>query len=70
MEHQAHHKRELLFLIGFLVLFFIIFIMGFLDIKRGIAVFGIGLPVLVEDLTIIVLSFLAMLQVAWVILRY
>ncbi|MBU0627722.1 MAG: hypothetical protein KKC75_00910 [Nanoarchaeota archaeon] len=70
MEHKEHHKREILFLIGFLILFLIIFLIGFVDIKRGIPVFGIGLPVVVENMTVIILSFLAMVQVTWIILRY
>ncbi len=70
MRHKEHHKREILFFSGFLILFFIIFIIGFLDIRRGVPVFGIGLPVFVEDVIVLVLSFLAMIQVVWHILRY
>jgi len=71
MEQREHHKRELLFLIGFLIMFLIIFVIAFLNLKRGVPVFGIsGLPYIVEDMIIIVLSFIAIIKVVWHIIFY
>jgi len=54
---EKHHKKELWFLIGFLLVFFLLFIIALSDTKRGIPVFNIGIPYLVEDIVILVLSF-------------
>lgn len=70
MEHKEHHKRELLFLIGFLILFFIISAIALLNLRRGIPVFGIGLPYLIEDGIIIILSIIATIKIIWHIAAY
>ena len=70
MEHKEHHKREVFFLIGFLIIFFVIFIIALMDLKRGLPVFGIGLSYFTEDAIILVLSLLAMAKVVWHIIVY
>lgn len=68
MEHNDHHKRELKFLISFLVIFMIIFMIALVNIRRGTTIFGLGLPYLIEDGIILVLSFLSIVKVFWNIL--
>ncbi|MBW2974677.1 hypothetical protein KY366_03070 [Candidatus Woesearchaeota archaeon] len=70
MEHKEHHRREISFLIFFLMIFLIIFVMALLDMRRGIPVFGIGLPYMIEDVTILVLSVIAMIKAVWHIVTY
>lgn len=65
MEHTAHHKREVLFLVGFMILFFLIFIIALSDIKRKVPVFGIGLSYKTEDITVMALSFIGIIKVIW-----
>ncbi len=70
MEHKEHHKREMFFLIGFLIIFFVIFIIALLNLRRGVPVFGIGLPYLIEDIIILILSLIAIIKILWYIVRY
>ncbi len=65
MEHKEHHRREMLFLIGFLLLFFIIFLIALLASVRRVAIFGLGLPYMVEDLIVLILAFAAIIKVLW-----
>lgn len=70
MEQREHHKRELLFLIGFLIVFFIIFVIALLNLRRGIPLFSIGLSPATEDTIILVLSLIAMIKVMGHIVVY
>ena len=65
MEHKDHHKRELKFLIVFLVVFLLIFILALIDLKRGVPMFNLGLPYLIENWIVLLLSFLSIVRVFW-----
>ncbi|MBW2988804.1 hypothetical protein KY358_00640 [Candidatus Woesearchaeota archaeon] len=70
MEHKEHHRREIAFLVSFLVMFFIIFAIALIDIRRGIPVFGIGIPYMAENITVLAISMIAMVKVLWHIVVY
>lgn len=65
MKHKEHHARELVFLMALLVLFALFLLVGVVNIRRGLPVFGIGIGYFVEDGLIILLSFLAVLRILW-----
>jgi uncharacterized RDD family membrane protein YckC len=68
MEHKLHHKRELKFLISFLIVFLFIFVLALINLKRGIPLFGLGLPNMLENWIILVLSILSLIKIFWNIL--
>jgi len=65
MEHREHHKRELKFFIVFIIIFFLAFILALVNLKKGIPIFGLGLPYLLEDWIVLVLSFFAIIKFFW-----
>ena len=65
MEYKDHHRRELKFLVGFLVVFLLIFILALIDLKRGVPMFNLGLPYLIENWIVLLLSFLSIVRVFW-----
>jgi len=65
MEDKDHHRRELKFLVGFLVVFLLIFILALIDLKRGVPMFNLGLPYLIENWIVLLLSFLSIVRVFW-----
>jgi hypothetical protein len=70
MVQKAHHRREILFLIGFMLIFLILMIISFVNINRSTPVFGLGISYLTEDIIILILSFLGILKVIWHIITY
>jgi len=67
---SEHHRKEVLFLIGFLLAFFVVFFITFLNIRRGTPVFGMGMPVMAENILIIILSVIGIVKVIWHIIAY
>lgn len=70
MEDKDHHTRELAFLMVLLVLFALFLLTAVIDATRGLPVFGIGIGYLVEDILIVLLSFLAILKILWHIIAH
>ena len=62
-------KREMVFLVSFLLLFGIIFLVILLNQRRHLPVLGLGIDYEVENWTFLVLSLLAILRVFWMIVR-
>jgi hypothetical protein len=67
---KASHNRELALLICLLILFALIFLLAFVNLKRGVAVFNLGIPYVIEDLLIIILSILSIGKIAWIIAEH
>jgi hypothetical protein len=67
---KSPHKRELALLIVLLIVFSILFIIGMLNFQKKLPVFSIGLPYYIEDLLIIVLSFLSIIRIFWAIIKH
>ncbi len=70
MDHITHHKRELIFLISFLLLFGIFFLLAMLNLRRHIPTFGIGIDYQTENWIVMILSFLAVIKVVVLIIKY
>jgi hypothetical protein len=64
MHDKQHHKREIIFLVTLMVLFGVIFLFAFLDLKRGIAIMGV-LPAQIEDIIIMLFSVAAIMKCIW-----
>ncbi|MDO8481115.1 MAG: hypothetical protein Q7S65_04850 [Nanoarchaeota archaeon] len=63
-------KRELGLLISLLVLFALLFFAGMMNLKRGTALFGIGVAPMVENLLVILLSLAGIARVFFAILKH
>jgi uncharacterized RDD family membrane protein YckC len=70
MEQKEHHKREIMFLMSFLIIFLILIAIAMLNLKRGTPVFGLGISYFTEDIIILLLSLLGIIKVAWHIITY
>jgi len=55
-------KKEIVFLIAFMLVFFIIFIIAMLDFIQGKAILDIGFSPLIINLIVIALSFFAIVK--------
>jgi len=64
-SHNYHHRNEIILMLSLLILFSLFFILALMDIHKGIPVFGIGVSHIIEDILIMVLSFLAVIKVVW-----
>lgn len=62
---HTYRKKTIIILHSVLVLFFILFIFAYVQLKRGIAIFDIGLSYYLEDMMVIVLSFLSMIKIVY-----
>ncbi|MEA2035883.1 MAG: hypothetical protein U9O94_00135 [Nanoarchaeota archaeon] len=65
MEHKEHHTRELKFFISFLVILLLVFTIAMINLNRGLAVFGLGIGYIAEDIVIIILSVLGIMKILW-----
>jgi len=70
MEDKEHHKRELRFFIGFLILFFFIFILALLNLMRNNSILGMGLSPIIENWVLIILSLLSIVKVLASIIKH
>ena len=68
MGQKAHHRREIIFLLVFLVLFTLFFVISIINLRRKMPVFGFGVDYFVEDSFIIFMSILAILKILWQII--
>lgn len=62
---HKYRKKTLLMLNSLLTTFFIIFFFGYVQMRREKAILDIGLSFYIEDMLIMVLSFIAMLMVVY-----
>ena len=58
-------KKEIIFLIVLICIFAIIFILSLINLRVGIAFFEIGLPPLVTNSIVLVLSFVGIIKTIW-----
>lgn len=70
MHHKQHHQREMKFLIAFLVVFMVLFVVSLINLKRGISIFGLMLPSLIENWIVMILSFLSIVKVVYHIIAH
>ena len=60
---HKYRRQSLVFLMGYLVLFFIVLLVSLFDLNRGTALFDIGMSPTVLDIIIIIFSILAIVKV-------
>ena len=71
MEHKEHHKRELRFLIAFILTFFFIFMVALANLIRGVSLLGLGFSPVIENWILIILSLFSIVKVLFnIIIRY
>lgn len=66
---HKYRKQSIIFLMGYLVIFFIILLVALFDINRGAAILEIGMNPILVDIIVIVFSILAMIRVVMEITR-
>ena len=69
-HHHEHHKREYIFLASFLLIFGIVFFLGVINLRRGVPLFGVIDSYEIENWTVIILSFFAIVKAFIEILRF
>jgi len=62
---HTYRRRIILVYYSLLFIFFLVFIFAYVQLKRQIAVFDIGLSYYVEDMIVIVMSFLSIVKVVY-----
>jgi hypothetical protein len=62
---HTYRKRTIVILSSFLLTFFLIFIFAYVQLRREIAIFNIGLPYYIEDMMVIILSFFSMMKIVY-----
>ena len=62
---HTYRKKTIVILNSLLLLFFLIFVFGYVQLKREVAVLNIGLSYYTEDMLIIILSFLSMARAVY-----
>lgn len=62
---HTYRKKTITILHSLLLLFFLIFLFGYVQLKREVAILNLGLSYYVEDMLIILLSFLSMARVVY-----
>jgi hypothetical protein len=70
MEMKASHRREIFLLALLMILFALLFFIALINIRRGVAVFGIGLSYRTENYLIMVLSVLSVVRLFWAIMKH
>ncbi len=67
---KASHKREIMLLMLLLVLFEALIVISIINLRREIAVFGLGIGYMLENYIIIILSFLSIIRVFYAIISH
>ena len=62
---HTYRKKTVVILNSLLFLFFLVFVFGYVQLKRHVAILNIGLSYYIEDMIIILLSFLSMVKVVY-----
>jgi len=62
---HTYRKKTVVILNSLLFLFFLVFVFGYVQLKRHVAILNIGLSYYIEDMIIIMLSFLSMVKVVY-----
>ncbi|MFH1642799.1 MAG: hypothetical protein ABIC04_07940 [Nanoarchaeota archaeon] len=70
MKDIEHHKRELKFLIVLLLIFLMTFIIALINLKKNVSIFGLDLPLMIENWIIFAMSFFGVLKVFFSLLRH
>jgi hypothetical protein len=60
---RKYHRATILSLLGLLLLFAIILLAALFNLRRGFAIFNIGIPTDVENIAVIALSLVAMARI-------
>jgi hypothetical protein len=60
---HKYRKKSVMFLMGYLVIFFIVMVISIIDLSRGIAMFEIGMSPMLQNWILIIFSLLAMIKV-------
>ncbi|MFW6311474.1 MAG: hypothetical protein ACOC1K_04485 [Nanoarchaeota archaeon] len=68
-DEKDYRKREVLFLISFLLLFGIVFLLSVINFNRNTPIFGLGINIEVENWLVMILSVIAIFKVFGMILR-
>jgi hypothetical protein len=66
---HTYRRRAILILHSLLLLFFIIFIFAYVQLKRDYSILNIGFSPYIENMIVIVFSFLSMVKVVFEIYR-
>jgi hypothetical protein len=62
---HTYRRRIIYVLNSLLIVFFLLFLFAYIQFRRGVGLLNIGLSYTIEDMIIIVLSFLSMLKVVY-----
>ena len=60
---HKYRKQSVMFLMGYLVLFFIVLLVSLFDLNKGKSFFDIGMSPVLQDIIIIIFSILAIIKV-------
>jgi hypothetical protein len=60
---HKYRKKSVMFLMGYLVIFFIVMVVSIIDLNKGTAMFEIGMSPIIQDWIIIIFSVLAIIKV-------
>ncbi|MBW2976800.1 hypothetical protein KY347_05125 [Candidatus Woesearchaeota archaeon] len=66
---HTYRKKTITVLFSLLIVFLLIFTFSYIQLKRKIAVFSIGLPYYTENMLVLVLSAVSVLRVVYEIYR-
>lgn len=66
---HKYRKKTIILLSCFLILFGVISIFAYIQLKRGVGLFGLNMPYYVEDLFLIVTSIAIMLKIIYEIVE-
>ena len=62
---HTYRKKTIIILHSLLLVFFLIFLFGYVQLKREVAILNIGLSYYVEDMLILILSFFSMVKIVY-----
>ena len=62
---HTYRKKTIVILHSLLMLFFLIFLFGYVQLKREVAILNIGLSYYAEDMLILILSFFSMVKIVY-----
>jgi formate hydrogenlyase subunit 3/multisubunit Na+/H+ antiporter MnhD subunit len=66
---RVYRKKLIWGLIALLIVFGIVFVITFINLKGKRAVFNLGLPFEIEDFTVMFLCILSLVKVVWEIIK-
>ena len=62
---HTYRKKTIVILHFLLMVFFLIFLFGYVQLKREVAILNIGLSYYAEDMLILILSFFSMVKIVY-----